>query len=60
MFNQNYREALIEVADILVPGVSFEQVIRPRFPRWLPPVGDDGSTMGVRTTLPVMNRRGRS
>ncbi len=26
----------------------------------LPPVADDGSTKGVRTTFPVMNRRGRS
>ncbi len=32
----------------------------PRFPRWLPPTTDDGSTKGVRTTLPVVDRRGRS
>jgi len=34
--------------------------VNPGFPRWLPPVADDGSTKGVRTTLPVVNRRGRS
>ncbi len=26
----------------------------------LPPVGDDDSTKGVRTTIPLVNRRGRS
>ncbi len=29
-------------------------------PRMAPPVADDGSTKGVRTTLPVVNRRARS
>ncbi len=32
----------------------------PRIPRWLPPVADDGSTKGVRTIIPVVNRPGRS
>ena len=33
---------------------------KPGLPRWLPPVADDGSTKGVGTTLPVVNRRASS
>ncbi len=42
------------------PNVVKALGFKPRFPRWLLPVADDGSTKGVRTTLPVVNQRGRS
>ena len=35
-------------------------VFEPEFPRWLPPVANDGSTKGVRTIIPVVYRRVRS
>ncbi len=41
------------------PGGS-DLIFQPGFPRWLHPVADDGSAKGVRTTIPVVNRRCRS
>ena len=50
------NRSVIECATPNVRRRGFE----PRFPRWLPSGADDGSTIGVCNTLPVVNRRGSS